>query len=507
LPRRIRPLQKRGLAISEKDHLASLIPAWIEATQEGKIPTGLEVDEALERALELRDRLRGTASIASFPIDAESVETFHALCTLLDQPGSDPKVLLADTSAAFEFISTLDWPSDAFGGRDDLLSRLAFLCWRYARQTAAPSAESQWAKAHSSINRSRAFDPGEMIFAIPSFQRTEMVPQLRLEDPERLLRVCDLLRERLESAPLIVMEEAVFFHDFIKTPHRQIGISDEREYYLGEFALIAGVACRLLSLREEARRWFDNAETYFVVLHESRAHMARLAYQRLALRLEERDFGAVSHLAPLLIGSFTVLELPEDALKCRFLQAVALKETGRFDEAKEVFFQIASEARQLKEDRLLALAAQNLFQVHAFLGEVDEAIGQAEEAAEIFTRLDSRVHLAKVQLGVGYLLRKQHRLAESIEAFRKAQRQFAEIQMSADVAATHLVVADLLLDAGDAAQAEREIHAALPVIDDLKLMPEGIAALSLLRESLHRRQIDRHALRELEGNFSKKPMN
>jgi len=344
-----------------------------------------------------------------------------------------------------------------------------------------------------------------MILAIPSLQRAEKAPQLRLEDPERLLWVCDLLREQLESAPPIVMNEAVLFHDFIKTPHRRIGISDEREYYLGEFALIAGVACRLLSLREEARRWFDSAETYFVVLHESRAHMGRVAYQRLALQLEERDFGAVSHLAPPLIGSFTVLELPEDALKCRFLQAIALKETGRFDEAKEVFFQIASEARQLKENRLLALAAQNLFQLHAFLGEVDEAVSQAEEASAIFGRLDSRVHLAKVQLGVGYLLRKQHRLAESIEAFRKAQRQFAEIQMSADVAATHLVVADLLLDAGDAAQAEREIHAALPVIDDLKLMPEGIAALSLLRESLHRRQIDRHALRELEGNFSKNP--
>ena len=73
--------------------------------------------------------------------------------------------------------------------------------------------------------------------------------------------------------------------------------------------------------------------------------------------------------------------------------------------------------------------------------------------------------------------------------------------MRADVAAVQLVIADLLLDAGQDRQAEWEIRQALPIIDEYKLVPEGFAALSLLRESLRRQNIDRQALRNLHGYF------
>jgi hypothetical protein len=41
------------------------------------------------------------------------------------------------------------------------------------------------------------------------------------------------------------------------------------------------------------------------------------------------------------------------------------------------------------------------------------------------------------------------------------------------------------------------------VIDELKMVPEGMAALALLRESVRGRGIDRAALRELHGYFEK----
>ena len=73
--------------------------------------------------------------------------------------------------------------------------------------------------------------------------------------------------------------------------------------------------------------------------------------------------------------------------------------------------------------------------------------------------------------------------------------------MRADVAAVHLVIADLLLENGQDKQAEWEIRQALPIIDEYKLVPEGFAALTLLRESLRRQKIDRQALRNLHGYF------
>jgi hypothetical protein len=73
--------------------------------------------------------------------------------------------------------------------------------------------------------------------------------------------------------------------------------------------------------------------------------------------------------------------------------------------------------------------------------------------------------------------------------------------MRADMAAIQLVIADLLLDSGQEVQAEKEILAALPVIEELRMVPEGVAAIALLRESLRQRSINRQALRDLHGYF------
>ncbi len=339
------------------------------------------------------------------------------------------------------------------------------------------------------------------IFHVPSDQRATKSDELRLEDPEVLLGICQYLRDRLETSPLSVRQEAVFFYGFLKEPERPIGSFDERDYYLAEFALIAGTACRVLALRDDARHWFDLAEANFVLAHNANAHFARLAYQRLALRIEERDFEQVLMLASHWATAFRRLDLPEDALKCRFLEAIAFKETERFDEAKRALEEIRDDALIMKNDRLAAIACQNLFQIHSFLGQADLAISVAQEVIPVFERLDNRVGLAKLQLGLGYLFRSQSRVSDALAAYRTAQSEFRQLGMHADVAGTHLVLADLLLDGGQPAQAEWEIRAALPVIDELKLVPEGIAALSLLRDSLRRRQIDRQALRSLNGYF------
>jgi hypothetical protein len=60
------------------------------------------------------------------------------------------------------------------------------------------------------------------------------------------------------------------------------------------------------------------------------------------------------------------------------------------------------------------------------------------------------------------------------------------------------LIADVLFDADRAAEALQHIKKALQRIDELQLLPEGIAAVSLLRQSLRHRQIDRRALKSLK---------
>jgi tetratricopeptide (TPR) repeat protein len=338
---------------------------------------------------------------------------------------------------------------------------------------------------------------------VPIESREMRAFALQLEEPEVLLGVCGILRADLETAPDNVVREAEFFYRFLEQPKRSIGILDEREFFLGETALIAGTACRLLYQREDARRWFDRAEAWFRHTVNSVADWARLSYQRLALRLEEREFEEVRELVPLLIESFEKLDMREEALKCRFLEGIVLMELDQPTRALETFRRIRSGARAMGNDQLLATALTNIAQLHAGLGEAEEALDASRHALLVWRRLNNRVGVAKVHWGMGDLLRVKGQPSSAVEAYREAQKEFAEIGMRGDVAALQLVVADLLLDLGQDEAARREIVAALPAIDEMQMVPEGVAALALLRESVRGRRIDRAALRELHGYFDR----
>lgn len=341
----------------------------------------------------------------------------------------------------------------------------------------------------------------DRVLALPFDQRVTRARALRLEDPETLLALCGMLRSRLNASPGWVHQEAAFLYRFIETPKREIGLFDERDYFLGETALLAGNACRNLSLREETWIWFDRAEAGFRHTMNAAGDLSRLAYQRLAERLEERQIEVVLELLPSLVESFQRLGMLEDALKCRFLEGLALIEQDQAVAAVKVFNGICRDAEGLGSDKLLSEAYGNLIHAHGMLGESAEAIEASRRAIPILKRQDNRIGLAKVQWGLAILLREGGHVAEAIESYRKAQEEFEAIGMRADIAALNLVVADLLLELGQTREALGEISAALPVISELKMAPEGMAALSLVRESVRRQDVNRQALRELHGYF------
>jgi tetratricopeptide (TPR) repeat protein len=353
----------------------------------------------------------------------------------------------------------------------------------------------------------RAITPEEVensanrILTVAISERAARAEDLRLEDPDVLLSFCSRLRNLIDSSPARVRDEAEFGYRFILTPSRAIGLFDEREYFLGELALLAGTACRHLSRRDEARVWFDRSEAGFRHTMNAVADLSRLAYQRVALRMEERSLDVVLELVPSLVDSFRKLAMPEEELKARFLEGLALMESERLPEAIEIFHQICRDAESLGNEKLLATAYANLTHIYGMLGDASHAIEASRHAIPILRRLDDRIVLAKVQWGLARLLRETGQLPASIEAYRAAQQDFEQIGMSADVAALHLVIADLLLEVGQEAAATQSVLEALPVIQELKMVPEGMAALQLLRESLREQKISRPALRELHGYF------
>lgn len=339
------------------------------------------------------------------------------------------------------------------------------------------------------------------VLAVPLKDREAHSAELRLDDPETLLAVLSVLREQLPSTPHRILEESRFLYRFLEKPRRPIGLLDERDYFLGEAALLSGMASRLLAQREEARRWFDRAEASYRLTVDAVAALSRLSYQRLALDLEERELDRVLELAPRLSESFTKLGMVEDALKCRSLEGLALMELGELGSALTVFGEICGAASQTSAEQVLASAYVNLVHLHAMRGDTPNALAASHEAIPILKRAGNRIDLAKIEWGMATLMRKTGQRRAAVDAYRSAQRQFARLGMMADVAAGHLVIADLDLELGQDQDAMREILAALPVIDELKMVPEGLAALSLLRESVRQQRINRQALRDLHGYF------
>lgn len=341
--------------------------------------------------------------------------------------------------------------------------------------------------------------------SVPLPERGAQAEELHLDDPETLLSITKMLLDRGPASPSAVLAEAGFLYRYLDSLKPEYPLDpfllDEHAYFLGEAARIAGTMCRALSCREAARRWFDRSEGAFLSTLNPAVNLAKLSYQRLALKTEERRFDEVLELLPRLIKTFEEQDMAVDALKSRFLEGLALRETDRQEEGLALFRDIADRAKVLGDGSLLGPAYVHLMQIHAFLGDTETAFDLACEATPLLRQFNNRIDLAKLQWGLGALLRGQGKIAEAIEAYRVAQKEFAELEMRADIAAIQLVIADLLLETGQPQQAEWEIRAALPVIEEYELVPEGYAALSLLRESLRRRQIDRKALRDLHGYF------
>ena len=341
----------------------------------------------------------------------------------------------------------------------------------------------------------------DRVLNTPIPERAALAEALALDDPETLLSLCSCLRRRLEASPAAVLEEADFLYRWIEKPLRDIGLFDERDYFLGETALLAGTACRQLSRRDEAHQWFERAEAGFRHTINVVGDLSRLSYQRLAERLEERQIDFVREMLPPLIDTFRKMDMHEDAVKCRFLEGLALMETDELADAVTLFHEIAQESENLGNPRLTASAYANLTHVYGMLGDAENAMAASAKAIPPLRKLDDRVALAKVQWGLATLLRETGKLPAAIGAYRRAQEDFQAIGMRADYAALNLVVADLLLEQGREVEALREVSEALPVIMELKMAPEGVAALALVHESVRRQKVDRGALRELHGYF------
>ena len=105
---------------------------------------------------------------------------------------------------------------------------------------------------------------------------------------------------------------------------------------------------------------------------------------------------------------------------------------------------------------------------------------------------------AHLKVAAAEYLRCQNSLGLAAELLRGAVGDYLALEMATFVAYYRVLLAETLIALSRNREAEWEILAALPTIESECMVPEGFAALSLLRESVRRRAADVSALREVK---------
>jgi len=84
-----------------------------------------------------------------------------------------------------------------------------------------------------------------------------------LYDAETMLSLITSLRSLRDARPEEAAPESAALYSWLSATKGRLGRLDEKDYYLGEIALISGGACRLLGKRDESELWLDRADSCF----------------------------------------------------------------------------------------------------------------------------------------------------------------------------------------------------------------------------------------------------
>jgi tetratricopeptide (TPR) repeat protein len=184
--------------------------------------------------------------------------------------------------------------------------------------------------------------------------------------------------------------------------------------------------------------------------------------------------------------------------RCFFLDAVSLKELGRDEEALLAFTDVCKSQSSDVEQWMKALALTHMAEIHGRQGRYSKAAGALAEAWDLLKVSSVPSALAHFHGVRGEILRDSGCFEEAAESYSLASSVYASCGMRGFEAYVRVLRAETLFLANRGSDAVVEIMAALPAIEALGLMREGMTALALLRESLKGQEADRNALGALK---------
>lgn len=471
------------------------IKRWTEATR-GRLPSGgLTLDEATSWAVSLWQRTGRGQVVPRLPLDWKLPDRLYALARLLARSEPEDHGPVLDLAGAcFDAIEGLDWPTDLIGERTDLLARFAYIAWRESRRSGSWDLMFAWERRAVQCALKQEAVPE--FLSVPVAAISDELAHRFLSDSAVLLAVLARLGELLKGSPIRALQDASAVYAWVSN-HPGHRSQEEHAYFLAEleFALAAG--SKHCGRYREARHWLDSVDRRSLSLPSHAPLQCRSAFLRLAVAHELRLYEEVLEKLPVVRKRFQDLGMGNYVARCTYLSALALKETGREEAAFERFQELYQSPAAQSEPWLSGLALIGMAEIEGRRQRFSIALDTLTEAWT-FLR-DSQVPLAVAHFhGIrGELERDQGLLAAAAESYRAALKAYAQVGMRSMAAYVRVVRAETLLAAGREEDSVREILATLPVIEELELVREGVAAIALLRESIRRQRADPEALKAL----------
>jgi len=474
-----------------------IIPEWLAATRDVEIATGLSCEEALLRASKLRHLIReGRVSPKDVELDEEGKDVLHALVKLISETATKQGEGVArEAERIHGFLREIDWPADGFAEKADLLRRCAIAGWSERGVELDEIAKYR----HDSVC---APDPDCLALGegfLESITRGAAVEEA--VETKTLFSAAASLRARADDEPLQTLKKAAALHQWLSARSQAVGSLDEADLLLGIAALWAGTTLRISGHFQQANRWFDLAQERFLRVVNSAQQFAKLDYARATVLYQQSRCAELVPIFKALRSRFEKLGMPNDAARAGFTEAMTLASLNRWGEALEILEVLSESSVVLADGNLHAVVQVYLATSLAQLRERDRAEAAYATALRSVASGRHPIVAACLKWSIGDFYRSLGDAARALYFYRLVLTDYLSIGLRTLAAQIRLTIADVSLELGRDREAEQEIVWALPILEEEGLVGEGLAAVSLLKESVRRRKTDPRALRELREHL------
>jgi len=481
--------------ISSKEfELLDVIPAWTAAARGAQLATGAGVDEAMSCALNIRRRIEtGAPPDIDLQDQNAAADVLHGVCrSLMQDCVASPQAALDGASSVWDLLAACRWEEDDLEERKELLCSLAFIAWRAARLIGLSREAQRWESRYKRLYLdSLQWDVTEG-FWLSEGSRDTAAKETLARGSEGVFQALLYFEFEGGAAPQNAANGATALYYSLRLSKDEFA-PDLRSFFLGETSRVVAGMLRVIGELQKAEQWFEVAETYFRDGADPRPHLARITFGRLALLNVLSRCEDVCRASPALDQTFGDLGMDEDRVKGRILWALSLKLLGRLREAIEVLEPILTSGSEIRP----ALYGWVLLQsgdIQQICGNYERALKDLAQAASLLRQGRQFTGLADVNVILSGLYRAQGKLGEALALIETSRQDHERLGMKWSEAYTRMLVAETYLSMGRPRDAEREIRAALPVLEDAGTIPDALAGINLLREAVRCRKLDQPTL-------------